>query len=83
MISSRFPEYPRHLIRREVTGSVVVEFIVDEAGKVIGPTVKGTPAPELAALALDAITQWRFEPAMKGGAPVKVRVRHEFVFKME
>lgn len=83
VISSRFPEYPRHLTRREVAGSVVVEFTVDETGKVIRPTVKGTPAPELAELVVGAITQWQFEPATKGGSPVRVRVRHEFVFKVE
>jgi len=83
VLSSPFPDYPPHLRRAGVEGRVVVRFTVEPDGSVGDPAVQGTAPPQLAALALDAIRQWRFTPAMKNGVPVRARLQQPFLFRME
>jgi protein TonB len=83
VLSSRFPDYPQSLRNANVVGSVIVWFDVDTDGSVSNPVVLGSPPPELAALTLRAIMQWKFSPATKNGVPVRVRTGQTFVFKAE
>jgi len=54
-----------------ITGSVVVEVMLDEAGAVIAANaISGHPL--LKAAAVDAARQWQFSPTMLSGTPVKV-----------
>ena len=83
VISSHFPDYPASWRNAEVTGKVVVRFLIEVDGTVSNPSVVGSPRPQLAALVLHAIMQWRFKPATKNGAPVRVGAQQEFTFKLE
>jgi protein TonB len=42
---------------------------------VVNPKVEKATRPEFEKPALDAVRQWRFEPAMKGGKRVSCRMR--------
>jgi protein TonB len=75
--------YPQDLQRAGVDGRVVVVFFVEVDGSIGEPKVVGTPPPQLAALALEAIVQWKFAPAMKDGMPVRTRLNQPFLFKIE
>ena len=83
VLSSNFPDYPQNLRKADITGKVIVEFFVERDGTVSDPTVVGSPPPELAAISLYAIARWKFHPATLGGAPLKVRARQTFEFKIE
>jgi len=50
------------------TGTVIVQADIDERGDVRNARVVGS-VPPLDQLALDAIVQWRFEPARLRGEP--------------
>lgn len=80
VIKSVFPQYPQDWRNANVSGRVIVDFTIGEDGKVSDPSVRGSPRPELTALVLHAILQWRFEPAMKNGKPLAIRARQEFSF---
>ncbi len=55
-----------------MTGTVIVEAIIDEQGNVMDAKVlKGLPMG-LGQAAVDAIQTWKFKPALKDGKPVKV-----------
>lgn len=59
----------------EYNGSVVLlEFVVDQAGKPVDLAVKSTPDDQLAATVLDAVKQWRFKPAERDGVAVETKV---------
>jgi protein TonB len=83
VLSSVFPDYPRGLRSAGIEGRVVVRFTVETDGSVSDPAVEGSPSPQLAALALGAIRQWKFAPAMKNGAPVPARLHQPFLFRLE
>ncbi len=66
------PVYSAEARKARVTGVVVLEAVIDETGKVGDITVlRGLPFG-LSEAAVDAVRQWKFEPATKGDDPVPV-----------
>lgn len=66
------PVYTEHARRARVSGLVIVEAVIDKTGRVTGVSVlKGLPLG-LDRAAVDAIGEWRFQPATLNGKPVSV-----------
>ena len=61
------------------TGSTLVRIIVGEDGTVWSAKVLESFNGDLDAKAIDAVKQWKFEPALKKGVPVAV----EFAVKVD
>ena len=68
------PDYPDALRNAGIAGEVVVQFGVDATGAVENLSVFKSDHAELNDLALNAVKQWTFKPAMKDGQAVPVRV---------
>ncbi|MBI2512614.1 MAG: TonB family protein [Opitutae bacterium] len=66
-----------------VRGQVIVEYYVDESGRVRMPEIVEAENAVLAGLSLQAVEQWQFTPPSCKGRPVLVRVRQAFVFAPE
>ena len=67
------PRFPRGAQHFGVGGMLVAEVIITPEGKVTSPIlVKTLPAPTLSYTALEAVRQWRFEPAAIDGKIVPV-----------
>jgi len=65
------------------TTTITVDFYIDEKGRVRMPAVSreaGEENEQLAAAAIDAVSQWQFEPPMSKGVPVLVAARQDFNF---
>ena len=58
----------------DVGKSAKVEFVVDATGHTLGFTVVSTDDPQLADAVIDAVKQWRFDPAHQNGAPISTKV---------
>jgi TonB family protein len=69
------PVYPPELRGKKVDGSVTLIFIVDASGRVVNPKVEKSSNPIFEKPALEAVRQWKFEPALKGGTRVDSRSR--------
>lgn len=83
------PNYPSEMQMRGFEGRVVLDFVIDSAGRADPATVRDLHPEVLAALApelrdayrqfvrvsRDAILRARFVPAMGGGCPVRQRVQ--------
>jgi TonB family protein len=76
------PSYPRALIDRGRSGEVTVNFYIDETGAVRLPAVETSNDPELAALAVVAIQQWKFEPPTCKGLKVLTKTSQVFRFRL-
>ncbi len=61
-------------------GVVSVAALVNPDGKVGDAKVVNSPHPELNQLAIDAVKQWQFDPARKGGHPVPLTVTVNVTF---
>lgn len=74
------PDFPVDARRNRADGVVVVEFVVDEAGRVHAPQIASSTHTIFDEAALEAIREWKFTPGEKDGRVVKVRMRIPFVF---
>jgi len=62
------PDYPEKARQQKIQGSVVLDIIVGNDGKVHGiSTISGDP--QLALAAAHAVQQWRFKPWLRNGKP--------------
>jgi TonB family protein len=74
------PRYPTALEKRGVKGSVRIDFYIDQNGAVRLPSVTAEQNNELAALAMDAVRQWKFTPPTSRGLTTLVKASEEFHF---
>src|SRR5580704_552619 len=58
----------------DIGKSARIEFVVDATGQATDFNVLSTDDPALASAVIDAVMQWRFEPAHQNGVPVAARV---------
>ena len=75
------PAYSKDLADKGLVGSVVVDFYIDETGKVRMPAALPGANPILAGLAAEAVEQWKFTPPTCKGRPVLVHAQQSFSFK--
>lgn len=81
-ISSPDPEYTDEARQAKKQGTCVLSMIVDEQGHPRDMRVVRGLGFGLDAKALDAVRQWRFQPALKDGHPVNVQITVEVEFKL-
>ena len=68
------PRYPYPARQTAQTGNVVVEFTVDESGRVISPRVIDSTNRAFDDAALQGVANWRFEPGKREGRVVRFRM---------
>jgi len=76
------PVYPRSMKGAGTTGTVWVEFAVDEAGRVHDVRVLKSTHPDFEQSTVEAVSTWRFEPGRRKGLPVRFRMSIPVVFKL-
>ena len=69
------PLYPGEMRGKKLEGVVTLTFVVDASGKVSNARVERSTHPAFERPALDALKQWKFEPALKGGQRVGCKMR--------
>lgn len=75
-------DYPDMAKRAGVEGRVIVQFVVDEDGRVQDPRIVRGVGAGLDDEALRAIKQARFVPGVQNGRPVKVKMSVPITFKL-
>lgn len=78
------PRYPESLRAAGVEGTVLVELVIDTAGRVEAGSVRIVDAsrPAFAAAVRAVLAGYRFLPAEVADRPVRVRVRLPFTFEL-
>ncbi len=76
------PAYPVQMRRDGIGGRVVVNFVVDTEGAVRNAKVEESTRSEFEAAAIEALSQWKFSPPVKGGNKVNARVSVPVVFSI-
>lgn len=77
------PIYPKKWSDEGREGKVTVNFYIDEDGRTRMPVAVGSPDEYLAAAAIAAVKEWRFETPRHRGHPVLAHAQQDFVFKLE
>ncbi|MGA7296184.1 MAG: TonB family protein [Rhodanobacteraceae bacterium] len=83
LISSTRPQYPPAALRRRMEGWVDVEFTVGVDGNVNNAHSVGSNRGRVfERAAVDAVDQWKFQPALVNGQPVAKVLRQRIEFKL-
>jgi periplasmic protein TonB len=80
-ISTPDPEYTEEARKAKTQGTCILGFIVDTEGHPRDIRIVRGLGFGLDANAIDAVRQWRFDPAKKDGKPVSVQVNVEVAFR--
>jgi len=76
------PPYTEYARKKKITGIVVLRVVVLADGTVQDVVVQRSLEHSLDQSSVDAIRNWRFQPAMKDGQPVAVQVNVETSFNL-
>lgn len=68
------PTYPRALKDDGLTGQAEIEFIVSRDGSVLFPKINSATHEDFGWAASVAVAQWRYQPPVKAGQSVEVRM---------
>ncbi len=74
LIYSVEPVYPPVAKMARITGTVVIEAVIDEQGNVVRAQVL-SGNPMLVQAALDAVAKWKYEPTLLNGQPIAVEMK--------
>ena len=77
------PRYTPAAREAGITGIVVLECVVETTGSVGAVKVTRSLDEGLDREAINAVRQWRFEPGMKDGKAVPVRIKLEMTFSLK
>jgi TonB family protein len=82
LISSIPPTYPTLAKNQHVSGNVLVDALIDANGRVT--TMKVVSGPTLLQqAAMDALKQWKYQPAMLDGKPVPMHLTVTIQFRLQ
>ena len=77
------PAYDELALRMRQQGTVIVEVLIDETGRVIDARIlQEIPRSRLNDAAIRAARRWSYEPALKSGVAVKVWKSERIIFKL-
>ncbi len=74
------PTYPPNLKVLRVPDAVTLTFVVDETGVVRDVQVVEPGQPDCDAAAVSAVSRWVYQPGLKAGQPVAVRLKQRVAF---
>jgi periplasmic protein TonB len=75
--------YPAEARRLLVAGSVVVRLTIDADGRVVRVSVVSGPGHGLNEAAVDALKNFRFRPATRGGKPTATQIVYTYTFSLQ
>jgi TonB family protein len=75
------PTYPQIAFDQKITGTVHVEILINETGRVVHAEVRRS-IPELDKAALACVREWQFAPGQRAGKPVVVLARSPVTFRI-
>jgi periplasmic protein TonB len=81
-VSTPDPEYTEEARQAKTQGTCILWMIVDETGHPRNVRVVRGLGYGLDAKAIEAVQQWRFQPALKDGKPVNVQISVEVGFHL-
>ena len=76
------PRYPVWLRRQGVNGVAEIAYLVEKDGSTSQVQVVAANDVDFGEAARAAVTQWRFRPGLRDGAPVRVAVKQVVHFNL-
>lgn len=77
------PVYPAVMKQEGLSGSALVDFIVDSEGNVRNATAVRSTTPEFGESAVSAVTKWKFRPGRRAGHAVFTHMQVPIEFTLD
>ena len=71
----------RETLLDKIPGGVIVEFEINESGKVENPVIRKSFELSINDAIIDKVMMLKFKPALQNGRPVRVRYKLPILFK--
>jgi TonB family protein len=71
LVRQVLPDYPELARLAELEGTVMLRIVIDESGDVVDARAVQS-VPGLDEAAIEAVLQWKYEPALQSGIPVPI-----------
>ena len=81
LVSQTIPNYPDEARKKHIQGKVVLEITIDASGVPRDIRMVSSPDQALTDSAIEAVTQWRYEPSRLNGLPVSLKSTVEVNFQ--
>lgn len=75
------PKYPAILKQAGIEGDVDVTVTINDQGQIQKIEASNASDPRFIPAAMEAVRQWEFAPATKGGVPIKAEITIPFKFR--
>jgi TonB family protein len=82
LISSTRPVYPPMAKQTNIEGDVLITAQIDATGKVVGANATAGPV-YLRQAAVDAVRNWKYEPATANGKPTSTQISIKIQFRLK
>jgi TonB family protein len=83
LLTSVQPAYPSRALKSAIEGSVELEFTIAESGAVRDITVRAADPPGMfEQAAIGALSQWRYQPVVRGAGPIALRAHIRIRFQL-
>ena len=69
------------ILQKKPSGEIIVEFEINEQGKVENPVIRDSFDIRLSDTIIDKVLMLDFKPALQNGRPVRVRYKLPILFK--
>ncbi|MBI4910198.1 MAG: TonB family protein [Acidobacteria bacterium] len=78
------PEYPEHLQEQGIEGMVLLEGVISKDGNLLSlHSLNSLVHPDLTRAAINAVSQWLYQPTLLNGQPVEVITTITVNFKLK
>jgi TonB family protein len=82
-IKRAVPQYPFELRQANITGKVIVEFVVTTKGDVANAFAVRSTHPDFEPAAIASVSGWKFKPGSHRGEKVNTRMQIPIIFKLD
>jgi TonB family protein len=83
LIKMAKPIYPPNLERKGIEGTVILRAVIGTSGKTLSLEPSNGPDPLFLKSAMDAVSQWQYQPTLLNGDPVEVATTITVVFRLD
>jgi TonB family protein len=83
LIRQAKPDYPASAQKQGIEGTVVLRAVIGTSGQILSLAPNSGPDPALIKAAMDAVSQWQYQPTLLNGVPVEVATTIEVTFQLD
>jgi TonB family protein len=83
LVNHVVPVYPASAEKQGVEGTVILRAVIGTSGQMLSLSPYNDADPGLTSAAMEAVSQWRYEPTLLNGVPVEVVTTITVVFRLD